>query len=181
MLTIAVIVGSLRRESINKKLAEAVAHEGKDLFVFHRVPIDDIPLYNQDLEADFPQPVKRLHAEIAAAAAVLLATPEYNRGIPGVLKNVLDWASRPYGKHSLSGKPVAIMGASGGAVGTAVAQFQLRGILSMLGSRLIPQPELYITMRPNLIGPDGTFADASTREFMRGFLERMGEWLDRQA
>jgi chromate reductase len=179
MQTIAVIVGSLRKDSINKKLAQAVIHEGNDLFGFHRVPIDDIPLYNQDLEPDFPAPVKRLHADIAAAAAVLLVTPEYNRGIPGVLKNVLDWASRPYGKHSLSGKPVAIMGASAGAVGTAVAQFQLRGILTMLGSRLVPQPELYITMRPNLIGADGTFADASTRDFLRGFLKGMRDWLDR--
>ncbi|MDR1359443.1 MAG: NAD(P)H-dependent oxidoreductase [Deltaproteobacteria bacterium] len=180
MLNIAVIVGSLRKESINKKLARAVAHEGRDLFVFQTVSIEDIPLYNQDLEADLPSPVQRLHADIVSAAAVLLVTPEYNRSMPGVLKNVLDWASRPYGRHSLSGKPVALMGASPGAAGTAVAQFQLRGILSMLGSRLIPQPELYITMRPNLIGPDGTFADDSTRKFLRGFLENMRDWLDKQ-
>ena len=180
MHTVTVIVGSLRRESINKKLARAVAHEGNDLFLFHFAPVDDIPLYKQDLEPDFPAPVKRLHADIAAASAVLLVTPEYNRGIPGVLKNVLDWASRPYGKHSLSGKPVALMGASFGAVGTAVAQFQLRGILTMLGSRLIPQPELYITMRPDLIGADGTFADSSSRSFLRGFLEKMKDWLEKQ-
>ncbi|MDR2076118.1 MAG: NAD(P)H-dependent oxidoreductase [Desulfovibrio sp.] len=180
MQTVAVIVGSLRKDSINKKLARAVAREGSDLFLFQQTPIDDIPLYNQDLESDFPAPVQRLQADITAAAAVLLVTPEYNRSIPGVLKNALDWASRPYGNHSLSGKPVALMGASGGAVGTAVAQFQLRGIMTMLGSRLIPQPELYITMRPDLIAPDGTFADASTRKFLRGFLEGMRDWLNKQ-
>ena len=180
MQTIAVIVGSLRKDSMNKKLARAVAAEGSDLFLFQQTPIDDIPLYNQDLEPNFPDPVRRLHAAITAAAAVLLVTPEYNRSVPGVLKNVLDWASRPYGKHCLSGKPVALMGASGGAVGTAVAQFQLRGILTMLGSRLIPKPELYITMRPDLVGPDGAFADASTRKFLRGFLEGMHGWLNKQ-
>jgi chromate reductase len=180
MRTIAVIVGSLRKESINKKLAQAVALEGRDLFTFHRTPIEDIPLYNPDLEPDFPAPVQRLHKDITAAAAVLLVTPEYNRSIPGVLKNVIDWASRPYGNHSLSGKPVAIMGTSGGAVGTAVAQFQLRGIMTMLGSLLIPQRELYITMRPDLIGPDGSFADASTRKYMRDFLEGMRDWLEKR-
>ena len=119
-----------------------------------------------------------MRESIIASDLVLFVTPEYNRGIPGVMKNITDWASRPYGKHSLMGKPAAIMGTSSGAIGTAVAQSQMRSLLPMVSMILAPQPELYITMRPDMIGEDGAFSDASTKKFMRGFLEGVKNWLD---
>ena len=177
MYTIAVIVGSLRKASINKKLARAVAEEGKDLFTFNIVPIDDVPLFNQDLEGTPPAAVVRMREAIAAADAVLFVTPEYNRGIPGVMKNITDWASRPYGAHCLAGKPAAVMGTSNGAVGTAVAQAQMRSMLTMLGMPLMRQPEMYITTKPDMINEAGGFTDDSTKKFMRGFLEGLNQWL----
>lgn len=178
MYTVAVIVGSLRKASINKMLARAVAEEGKDLFTFNFLPIDDVPLFNQDLEDNPPAPVVRMREAIMASDVVLFVTPEYNRGIPGVMKNLTDWASRPYGKHSLMGKPAAIMGASQGGVGTAVAQSQMRSLLTQVTMPLVRQPELYITIRPGMIGEDGAFSDESTKKFMRGFLEGMRDWLN---
>lgn len=178
MYTIAVIVGSLRKGSINRQLARAVAAEGGDLFTFNFVPVDDVPLFNKDLEADPPAPVVAFRKAIDGADAVLFATPEYNRGIPGVMKNLIDWGSRPPGKASLRGKPAAIMGASLGAVGTAVAQAQMRSTLGMIGMPLVSQPELYIAAKPGMFAEDGTFTDASLKLFMRGFLEGMKTWLD---
>ena len=181
MYTIAVIVGSLRKASINKQLAKAVAAEGSDLFAFNFVPIDDVPLFNEDLESNPPAAVVAFRKAIDDADAVLFSTPEYNRGIPGVMKNLIDWGSRPPGKASLRGKPAAIMGTSGSAVGTAVAQAQMRSTLSMIGMPLVAQPELYIVTKPGMVDGDGKFTDASTRQFMRGFLEGMKSWLDNRS
>lgn len=178
MYTIAVIVGSLREASINKQLAHAVAEEGRDLFTFNFVPIDDVPLFNEDLESNPPAGVVAFRKAIEEADAVLFSTPEYNRGIPGVMKNLIDWGSRPPGKAALRGKPAAIMGTSGSAVGTAVAQAQMRSTLSIIGMPLVAQPELYIVTRPGMVNNEGRFTDESTQKFMRSFLEGMKSWLD---
>jgi chromate reductase len=126
---VAVVVGSNRRDSINRKLAQALAGLAEGRLAFHFVSIEDLPLYNQDLEGELPQSVVRFKSEIAAADAVLFVTPEHNRSIPAVLKNAIDWGARPYGQNSWSGKPAAITGTSPGALGTAVAQLHLRQVL----------------------------------------------------
>src|SRR5215472_5173114 len=130
---VAVIVGSNRRDSINRKLAQALARLGEGRLGFHFVAIEDLPLYNQDLEGELPPSVVRFKSEIAAADAVLFVTPEHNRSIPAVLKNAIDWGARPYGQNSWSGKPAAITGTSPGALGTAAAQLHLRQVLGTLG------------------------------------------------
>ncbi len=177
MYNVAIIVGSLRKESINKKLARALMRIGKDQLRLTIVGIDDIPLYNQDMESDLPGPVARLKEEIAAADAVLFVTPEYNRSMPGVLKNVIDWGSRPYGQNVWAGKPAAVAGISPSPAGTAVCQSHLRSILTMLGMVLLSQPEVYISDRPGVINDDGTVTDKSTEEFLLSFLTRFAGWI----
>jgi chromate reductase len=179
MSKIAVIVGSIRRDSINRKLAEALAKLAgpKAQFVFSR--IDDLPLFNQDLEPAPPAAVTRLKGEIEAADGVLIVTPEYNRSIPGVLKNAIDWASRPYGKNSFNGKPTAGIGTSMGAVGTAAAQQHLRSILGYLNVVLMGQPEGYIVFRKDMLDAAGNFADEATRKFMQGYVDAFSAWVDR--
>src|SRR6266478_7148922 len=130
---IAVIVGSNRRDSINRKLAQALAKLGAEKLAFHFVAIDDLPLYSQDLEGELPKSVVRFKSEIAAADALLFVAPEHNRSIPALLKNAIDWGSRPYGQNAWSGKPVAITGTSPGAIGAAMAQIHLRQVLWDLG------------------------------------------------
>jgi chromate reductase len=171
MSKIAVIVGSVRRDSINRKLAEAVARLGASKAQFSFLRIDDLPLFSQDLEPNPPAAVTRLKREIEAADGVLIATPEYNRSIPGVLKNAIDWASRPYGKNSFDGKPAAALGTSQGAVGTAAAQQHLRSILVHLNTRLMGQPEAYIVYKPGLVDETGTITDEGTRKFLQGYLD----------
>lgn len=168
---VAVIVGSNRRESINRRLAEALIRLGEAKFAAHIVQIDDLPLYNQDIEAELPDSVVRFKSEIAEADGVLVVTPEHSRSIPAVLKNALDWGSRPYGKNSWAGKPAAITGTSPGAIGTAVAQQHLRQILGVLGA-LVMGGEAYISFKPGLVGDDGRIADDSTRGFLQGFVDR---------
>lgn len=178
MHTVAVIVGSLRKESINKKLAKALMRIGKDTLRFTVVDIADVPLYNQDLEGELPGPVARVKAAVAAADAVLFVTPEYNRSMPGVLKNVIDWGSRPSGQNVWAGKPVTIAGTSASPLGTGVCQSHLRSILTMLGTLLLSQPEVYLVDRPGLINDDGTVTDRRTEEFLLGFLTRFTRWID---
>ena len=141
---IAVLVGSLRRDSFNRKLASAVALLAPPEFCFRHVEIGDLPLYNQDDDANQADSVKRMKAEITAAQGLLFVTAEYNRSIPGVLKNALDHASRPYGKSAWTGKPAGVMGVSVGAMGTAMAQQHLRNILSYLDVPTLGQPEVFI-------------------------------------
>jgi len=179
MYTIAVVAGSLRKASINKKLARALEKTGSDLFTFTHVDISSLPLYNQDLDEDVPAPVRAMKKAVAAADAVLFVTPEYNRSIPGVLKNALDWGSRPYGENVWAAKPAAMAGSSGGAVGTAVAQSHLRSVLGFLGMRLTVQPELYFQDKPGLLEDDGTVADERTRQYLRAFLASFSEWIDK--
>ena len=177
MYTVAVIVGSLRKESINKKLARALEKIGADLFAFKYVDISGVPPFNQDEEGSLPKAVADMKAIVASADAVLFVTPEYNRSMPGVLKNALDWGSRPYGDNVWAGKSAAMAGSSGGNVGTAVAQSHLRSVLGFLGMALTVQPELYLKDTPGLIADDGSVENEGTQEFLRSFLEAFDAWI----
>ncbi|PZU94079.1 MAG: ACP phosphodiesterase [Chelatococcus sp.] len=170
-LKLAVVVGSNRRDSINRKLAEALIKLGGDAFEATLVRIDDLPLYNQDLEASWPETAARLKREIEAADAILMVTPEHNRAIPAVLKNAIDWASRPYGKNSWAGKPVAVTGTSGGTVGTAVAQQQLRMIMTNLAG-VVLGGQVFITFKDDLIDASHDITNEGTRAFLKGFVEQ---------
>jgi chromate reductase len=179
MSKIVVIVGSLRKESINRKLAEALAKLAKPGTQFTFARIDDLPLFSQDLEPSPPASVIRLRGEVQAAAGVLIVTPEYNRSIPGVLKNAIDWASRPYGKNSFDGKPTAALGTSQGAVGTAAAQQHLRSILAYLNVILMGQPEGYIVYKPDMVDGNGHVPDESVRKFLQLYMDKFTAWVER--
>ena len=177
---IAVVVGSNRRDSINRKLAQALAKLGASQFDAHFVRIDDLPLYNQDLEAQLPAEVVRFKNELAAADGVLIVTPEHNRSMPTVLKNAIDWGARPYGKNSWAGKPAFITGTSPGAIGSALAQQHLRNVLVSLGVFLLGG-EAYVTFKPNLIDEHGNIGDESTKAFLQGFVDRFATLVERLA
>lgn len=173
-LKLAIVVGSNRRDSINRKLAEALAKLGAEAFEPSFVRIDDLPLFNQDHEADRPEPTLRLKREIEAADAILIVTPEHNRSIPAALKNAIDWASRPYGKNSWAGKVVAVTGTSGGAIGTAVAQQQLRMIMGNLAG-VIVGGEVFITYKDGLIDAQHDVTSESTRAILQGFIGKVAK------
>jgi chromate reductase, NAD(P)H dehydrogenase (quinone) len=175
---IAIIVGSNRRESLNRKLAHALAKLGEEKLGFTFVRIDDLPLYNQDLEGALPQSVVRFKAEIEAADGLLFVMPEHNRSLPAVLKNAIDWGGRPYGQNSWTGKPAAITGTSPGSIGTAVGQQHLRQILAILGV-LVMGGEAYISFKPGLLDANGTVTDESTREFLKGFIDQFASLVAR--
>ena len=168
---IAVIVGSNRRESINRKLAQALVKLGTAKFDANFVRIDDLPMFNQDLEANLPAEAVRFKDEIMRADGVLIVTPEHDRSIPAVLKNAIDWGARPFGKSVWPGKPGFITGTSGGAIGTALAQQHLRSVMTGLGMILLGG-EAYVTFKPNLIDEHGKIGDESTKTFLQGFVDR---------
>jgi chromate reductase, NAD(P)H dehydrogenase (quinone) len=170
-VNVAVVVGSNRRNSINRKLAQALAKLGADRLETKFVQIDDLPMYNQDLESPLPASVARFKAELEAAEAVLVVSPEHNRSMPAVLKNAVDWGARPYGRNSWWGKTIAITGASPGAIGTAVAQQHLRQVLGDLGA-VVMGGEAYIGFKSDLIDESDIINDASTRAFLQSFAER---------
>ncbi len=172
---LAVIVGSNRRESINRKLAQALAKLGADKFEADLVRIDDLPMFNQDLENNLPAEVVRYKNELSRADGVLIVTPEHDRSIPAVLKNAIDWGARPYGKNSWAGKPTFITGTSPGAIGSAIAQQHLRSVMVSLGTILLGG-EAYITFKPNLVDSEGNIGDESTRKFLQGFVDQFA-WL----
>lgn len=174
---IAVVVGSLRRESFNRKLANAIIALAPAEFAFKHLRIDDLPLYNQDEENNPTEAVKRLKNDIKASRGLLFVTPEYNRSVPGVLKNALDHASRPYGQNVWSGKPAAVLGASIGSVGTAVAQQHLRPILAYLDVPTLGQPEVFIHVKEGFFAEDGTVASADSRKFLQGFVDKYVAWI----
>ena len=178
---IAIIVGSLREGSINRKIARSICALRDDHLDCSMVEIGDLPLFNQDLEASPPAAVTRIKGQIDGADGVLIVTPEYNRSIPGVLKNALDWASRPYGKNSFSGKPTAGIGASGGAIGTAAAQQHLRSILAYLNVVLMGQPEAYIQFKQGLVDDQHNVTDESVRKFLQTYVDAFAAWVERYA
>jgi len=175
---IALIVGSNRRDSLNRKLAKALARLGSSAFDVVWTRIDDLPMYNQDLEAALPESVVRFKAELAVADGILIVTPEHSRSVPAVLKNAIDWGARPWGKNSWAGKPAAITGTSPGAIGTAVAQQHLRQMLGVLGA-LVMGGEAYITFKPDLVDDAGVVTDESTRAFLRAFIDQFAALLGR--
>ena len=177
---IALIVGSNRRESFNRKLAAALAKLGAPGLEFKFVQIDDLPLYNQDDETKLPASVPRFKSAVAAADGIVFVTPEHSRSIPAVLKNALDWGARPWGQNSWTGKLAAVTGTSPGAIGTALAQQHLRQILGAQGV-LLMGGETYITFKPGLIADDGTVTDASTAGFLQSFLDQFAALVARFA
>lgn len=178
---VAVIVGSLRKESINRKLALAIARLAPAGWQFDSLAIDELPLYNQDHDAAMPAQAAQFKQRVEAADALLFATPEYNRSIPGVLKNALDVGSRPYGKNSFANKPAGVVGASVGAVGTAAAQQHLRNILAYLDVPTLGQPEVFIHFTEGLIGDHGEISRPETEAFLQAWVGRYVAWVDRHA
>jgi chromate reductase len=180
LYTIAVVVGSLRRESFNRKLAHAVAILGPPDFTFEQVQIDDLPLYNQDDDAHQAPLVLRMKAEILKAHGLLFITPEYNRSIPGVLKNAIDHGSRPYGKSVWAAKPAGVLGVSPGAIGTALAQQHLRNILAYLDVPTLGQPEAFIQAKEDLFTADGSLGEPSLT-FLQDWMDHYVAWIKKHA
>ena len=174
---IAVVIGSLRKDSFNRKLALAIARLAPPEFTFEHLRIDDIPLYNQDLDGNQPAEVKRLKSEIAAAQGILFVTPEYNRSMPGVLKNVIDQASRPYGQSAWAGKPAGVIGVSVGAIGTAMAQQHLRNVLAYLDVPTLGQPEAFVQNKEGLFTESGDIGIESTHKFLQGWVDKYVRWV----
>lgn len=173
---IAVVVGSLRKDSLNRKLANAIANLAPSGFSFKQLEIGDLPLYNQDDDANQDPSVKRLKTDIAAAQGLLFVTPEYNRSIPGVLKNALDHASRPYGQNAWAGKPAGVLGVSVGAMGTAMAQQHLRNILAYLDVPTLGQPEAFIHAKEGFFDESGDI-NASSKKFLQNWMDQYVAWV----
>ena len=170
-MKIAVFVGSLQKDSYNKKLAKTV--EGLLPTGVEFVYVDNnLPLFNQDLEADYPVAAQAAKDIVLGADAVLFVTPEYNRSVPGVLKNTIDWISRPYGNSAFNSKPVGMMGASIGPVGTAIAQSDLRHIVAFLNMKLMGQPEVYVANAPSLeFNEQGILVDERWQKNLQGYID----------
>lgn len=181
MFKVAVIVGSTRPTSSNLKLAKALEKLAAGKLAFSYLRIDNLPFYDDALWDNPPEVVVQLKRDIAAADAVLIITPEFNRSIPGVLKNALDWPSRPYGEGVWSHKPAAIAGATGGASGTAAAQAHLRSILPMMGLALMGTPEIYFQSRPGAFDDNGEITDERVRTNLMIWVDRFSEWIARFA
>jgi chromate reductase len=176
--TVALLVGSLRKESVNRKTAEALAALTPHL-KFNFIEIGDLPFFDQDLELDPPAQWVRLRKEIAAADAVLFVTPEYNRGLPAVLKNAIDVASRPYGQSVWNGKPTAIVSVTIGSQGAILANHQLRQSLVFLNMPTLAQPEAYISSGLSLFDDKGELINDSTAEFLRAYGQAFTAWIER--
>lgn len=177
---IAVVVGSLRRDSFNRKMANAIVKLGPSEFSFKQVQIGDLPLYNQDDDAKQADSVHRLKGEIAAAQGLLFVTAEYNRSIPGVLKNAIDHASRPYGQSAWAGKPAGVLGVSVGAIGTSMAQQHLRNVLAYLDVPTLGQPEAFIQAKDGLFDESGDLG-AESKKFLQSWMERYVAWVKKHA
>ena len=178
---IAVVVGSLRRESFNRQLAHAVISLAPSDFTFEFIDIGSLPLYSQDYDADYPEAGKQLKQRIEAADGLLFVTPEYNRSMPGVLKNALDWGSRPWGTNSWANKPGAVIGTSLGATGTALAQQHLRNVLAYLDVATLGQPEVFIKHDAAVISEKGEILNEGSRKFLQTFMDRYVAWVRRFA
>ncbi len=173
---VAVVVGSLRKGSVNSQFAKALGKLVRSKLEFQFVEIGDLPFYNQDLEAELPAAIVRFKQQIEGADAVLFVTPEYNRTFSGVLKNAIEWGSRPWGKNSWAGKPAAIVGATLGAVGTAAAQSQLRSVVSAIGMPLTAQPEIYLNFREDTL-VNGEIADENFTALLSDWADKFVDWI----
>jgi len=173
------LVGSLAKASINRKLALALAQLAPAELQMREIPFSELPLYSYDFDADFPPAARAFKDAIAAVNAVIFVTPEYNRSIPGALKNAIDWASRPYGKNAFARKPSAVIGTSPGKIGTAVAQQHLRSILAFCNSPLMNSVEAYIQFTPGLITDSGEVTNDETAEFLRAYMADFSGFIQR--
>lgn len=178
--TIAVIIGSIRKESLNHKLALGLQKLAPAEFEFQRLEIGDLPLYNQDDDGNQAPAVKRLKSDIRKASGVLFVTPEYNRSIPGVLKNAIDHASRPYGDSAWAKKPAGVLGISVGTIGTALAQQHLRNIISYLDMPTLGQPEIFLQAKDGLFNADGSIGEGS-QKFLQQWMDRYVAWIKAHA
>jgi len=178
-IQIAVLIGSLRRDSYNRRLMHAVQKLAPSELAFKELVIADLPLYNQDDDGKPAAQVTRLKSEISASQGVIFVTPEYNRSLPGVLKNAIDHASRPYGQSAWAGKPAGILGASIGAVGTAVSQQHLRGVLAYLDMPTLGQPEVFLHVDDKFFTADGGFANERTQKFLQSWMDAYVGWVKR--
>jgi chromate reductase, NAD(P)H dehydrogenase (quinone) len=179
-IKVAVLVGSLRKNSFNRQLARAVERLAPSDFSFEHIRIDNLPLYDQDLDHDYPTVCNALKEQIKGADALLFVTPEYNRSIPGVLKNAIDIASRPYGTSAFAGKPGAVMGISIGATGTALAQQHLRNVLAYLDVAVLGQPEVFIKHTEDMFDAEGGIHIEGTKKFLQSFVDRYVAWVRKQ-
>ncbi|WP_456598978.1 NADPH-dependent FMN reductase [Blastococcus sp. SYSU DS0616] len=178
-LKVGYFVGSLSSQSINRRLATALIRLAPSDLLLVEVPIGRLPLYNRDLDRDFPPEARELKRAVESVDGLLFVTPEYNRSIPGALKNAIDWGSRPWGDNSFARKPSAMIGASPGAIGTAVAQQSLKSILSYCNSPQFNATEAYIQFRPELFSDDGEVLDDSTRVFLSTFMAEFRDFVVR--
>jgi chromate reductase len=177
--SVGYFVGSLSSTSINRQLAKALVKLAPPELSMSEIPIRDLPLYSQDYDADYPPVARKLKEAIANVDSVLFVTPEYNRSIPGGLKNAIDWASRPWGQNSFARKPSGVIGTSPGAIGTAVAQQSLRGVLCFCNSPLMNTVEAYVQFKPALITPEGEVTDEKTKEFLRNYMTELHAFIVR--
>ena len=173
------LVGSLATASINRKLARALIRLAPEELEFHEISFRDLPLYSYDYDDDFPPVARAFKAAILESDAILFVTPEYNRSIPGGLKNAIDWASRPYGSNAFTHKPSAVIGTSPGSIGTALAQQRLRGVLAFCNARQMSAPEAYIQFKPGLITDDGEVTVPSTEQFLRDYMAEFSTFIGR--
>jgi len=172
-------VGSLSSTSINRVLSAALIKLAPDDLDFTEIPIRNLPLYSPDYDADYPSEGRALKEAIASIDAILFVSPEYNRSIPGALKNAIDWASRPWGQNSFDHIPAAVIGTSPGQIGTALAQQSLRAVLSFCNARQMTAPEAYVKYSTDVFAPDGEVLDPSTREFLTNFMKEFHDHLVR--
>jgi len=172
-------VGSLSSNSINRLLAKALARLAPPELELVEIPIKDLPLYSPDYDADFPPVARSFKQAISEMDGILFVTPEYNRSIPGGLKNAIDWASRPWGQNSFTAKPSGVIGASPGSIGTALAQQSLRGVLCFCNSPLMNTVEAYIQFKPGLITEDGEVTDENTAKFLRNYMSELHAFIVR--
>ena len=177
--TAGYMVGSLAKGSLNRKLSRALTRLAPEDLHLREIPIGDLPLYSYDYDEDYPPPARALKDAIASVDAILFVTPEYNRSIPGGLKNAIDWAGRPWGKNSFARKPSAIVGTSPGKIGTAVAQQHLRSILAFCNSPLMNAIEAYIEFTPNLITDEGEVTNPSTQQFLVEYMKEFHAFIER--
>lgn len=177
--TVGYFVGSLAKESINRKLAKALIKLAPENLEFKEITFGDLPLYSYDYDANYPKVAKDFKNAISEVDAVLFVTPEYNRSIPGALKNAIDWASRPYGQNAFTKKPSGIIGTSPGAIGTAVGQQHLKSIMSFCNSPMMNAIEAYIQFTPDMISDDGKVSVKSTEDFLRNYMSEFSDFIDR--
>ncbi|HEY3576082.1 MAG TPA: NADPH-dependent FMN reductase [Arthrobacter sp.] len=176
---IGYFVGSLASGSINRTLSRALIKLAPGDLEFTEIPIKDLPLYSYDYDADFPPEGRALKEAIEGSDGILFVSPEYNRSIPGALKNAIDWGSRPWGTNSFARKPTGIIGASPGSIGTAVMQSSMRAVLSFLDAPQLNAPEAYVKFNPDVFGSDGEVKDESTEAFLRHYMEEYCAFVQR--